>query len=182
MERVSRFDSTWDDAWDELRSVYGLTTWRSATFLNWRYIDYPYALYQCFVTRDGSLVTGMIALRLETPAMGNVVRIVDLVAKPGGTESLLLQAEAFARSHNGVFIDYVQGRPREVSLLNRAGYDEFADAQGVGFIPMDLNPMRYRQMRCLITFVDPDRKLRSSEIEKGSFYFVKGDGDQDRAN
>jgi GNAT superfamily N-acetyltransferase len=182
VERVTRFDARWDEAWEALRGLYGVTTWRSSAFLNWRYIDYPYPLYHCFVTRGGSLATGMIALRLETPATGNVVRIVDLIAGQGDTEGLLSHAEAFARSHEAIFIDYIQSQPRETALLDRTGYADFADAQGVGYIPMDLNPIRHRQIRCLITLVDPQHEARSAEIENGSFYFVKGDGDQDRAN
>jgi len=181
-ERVTRFRGAWDATWERMRTGYGFTTWRSAEFLNWRYIDYPFPLYECFVTCSGERIDGLVSLRLESPPFGNVLRIVDLVTTKGGCRELLAHTVALARRHDAVFVDFIFQGQMDLEALADAGFFEFADEEsGRAFVPMDLNPPRWRdEILFLVVFRENDPAFR--QLEQGEFYFVKGDSDQDRAN
>ncbi|HVQ35974.1 MAG TPA: GNAT family N-acetyltransferase [Pyrinomonadaceae bacterium] len=182
-ERVSRFDADWDAAWEGLRQGYGFTTWRSAEFLNWRYIDYPYPLYECYLARQGAGIAGLVVLRVEPAAFGPVLRIVDLICDAEGRPEILAFCDDFAKQGKVVFIDFIFCGEMDFSQLKAAGYVELSDqSSGATLLPMDFNPLRYRSvLPILVTLRDPEDSA-AAEIERGAFYFVKGDGDQDRAN
>lgn len=184
VERVSRFDSEWDAAWDEIRKSYGFTTWRGAQFLNWRYIDYPFPLYNCFIARRGSQVVGLVVLRIESPPFGTVVRIVDLICLEDARRQMLAKAEAIARECGAVFMDFIFRGAMDFGLLEECGYRQIQEREsGSQFLPLDLNPVRHRdEILMLVTLLETADPAASAELERGAFYVVKGDGDQDRAN
>ncbi len=182
VRRQERFDTTWDEAWQEIRQGYGFTTWRHSAFLNWRYIDYPRPLYTCLVVSDGPRPTGLVVLRIETPPIGTIVRIVDLVATDSARHDLLAVTEQVAQEHNAIFIDYIAAGALDETLLAEAGYREFADEQGAMLLPVDFAPIRHRAtIHALVTFFDRTDP-GCTDFDSGRFYVVKGDGDQDRAN
>lgn len=182
-ERVERFGGEWDAAWDGIRKAYGFTTWRNARFLNWRYIDYPFPLYKCYLARRGTQIIGLVVLRVESPSFGAVLRIVDLVCAGEAQSEVLAFTERLAREHNAVFLDFIFQGAMSLRPLEENGYRELRDhASGAQLLPMDLNPVRYRDdIPILITFLNREDPA-CAEVERGSFYLVKGDGDQDRAN
>ncbi|MCX6995546.1 MAG: hypothetical protein NTV49_00305 [Kiritimatiellaeota bacterium] len=182
LERISRFGEEWDAAWEDIRAEYGFTTWRSAQFLNWRYIDYPFPLYSCFVARSNGHISGLVVLRLETPSYGPVLRIVDMVALPGMRHNLFASVESLARERGAILIDFIFSGIMDFRFLQTAGYQEYMDATGAALLPMDLNPIRYREaITALVIFRDRNDPA-SLEIENNRYYVVKGDADQDRAN
>jgi GNAT superfamily N-acetyltransferase len=182
LERVVRFGEEWEAAWESIRKECGFTTWRSAQFLNWRYIDYPFPLYTCHVARRNGRITGLVVLRLETPPCGAILRIVDLVALPEARRGLLAAVEQAARAQGAILVDYVFSGAMDFPLLAEAGYRELQGPTGETLLPMDLNPIRYRDaIRALVIFADPNDPA-CAEIESGRYYVVKGDADQDRAN
>jgi hypothetical protein len=182
IQRQERFDPSWDEAWEEIRQGYGFTTWRTSAFLNWRYIDYPVPLYTCLVARDTARLAGLIVLRIETPPSGTIVRIVDLVAVGQAHQDLLAAAEQVAREHTAIFVDYMVAGELNETPLAEAGYQEFSAMNGAMLLPVDFAPIRHRdsilgQVTCL------DRNDPAcTDFDQGHYYFVKGDGDQDRAN
>ena len=182
IQRQERFDATWDEAWEEIRQGYGFTTWRTSAFLNWRYIDYPVPLYTCLVARDGARIAGLIVLRIETPPSGTIVRIVDWVAGTRARRDLLAAAEQVAREHTAIFLDYIAAGELDETLLAEAGYQEFSAMNGAMLLPVDFAPIRHRDsILGLVTFLDRNDPS-CTDFDQGRYYFVKGDGDQDRAN
>ena len=182
IQRQERFDPNWDEAWEEIRQGYGFTTWRSSAFLNWRYIDYPVPLYTCLVARDGARIAGLIVLRIETPPSGTIVRIVDWVAVGQAHRDLLAAAEQVARAHTAIFVDYMAAGELNETLLAEAGYQEFRAMNGAMLLPVDFAPIRHRDsILGLVTCLDRNDPA-CTDFDQGRYYFVKGDGDQDRAN
>ncbi len=187
LERVARFGPEWDEAWAGVRAGYGTTTWRSAAFLNWRYGAYPFAIYETHVLRDGGgRITGFVALREERPAFGAVLRVVDAVAAPGALGALLALVEAEARRRRVAFVDFMIGGRADTDALRAAGYRTLDIEEGGGcLLPADLNPVRWRDRPIAAMFCFPpghgglDDVLE--EVESGSFFFTKADGDLDRA-
>jgi GNAT superfamily N-acetyltransferase len=182
-QRVERFGGEWDDAWEAMRKGYGFTTWRGADFLNWRYIDYPFPLYQCYTLRAEGRITGLLVVRAESAPFGTVLRIIDLVGVRGVRAQLLSTAASLAASQGAVFVDFLSRGGVDDMELAAAGFGEPCDeTTSATLLPMDFNPIRHRN-DILLLVLFPDRDDPSSaEIERGSYYFVKGDGDQDRAN
>jgi len=182
-ERVKRFEMEWDDAWEHLRQSYGFTSWRSAQFLNWRYVDYPYSLYECYIARKGERIAGLVVLRVESAQFGSVLRIVDLICTGEGCTEILAFCEQFAKQRSVVFIDFIFRGEMDFAQLRTAGYVELKDeSSGATLLPMDFNPLRYRGTLPILVTLRDLQDSASAEIERGAFYFVKGDGDQDRAN
>jgi GNAT superfamily N-acetyltransferase len=182
-EKVKRFDAAWDVAWERIRRSYGFTTWRSAAFLNWRYIDYPYPLYTCHVARDREEIVGLIVLRVEAPQLGTIIRIVDLVCTDEARGEMLAFAERFAKERGAIFMDFIFQGAMDFPLLARSGYRELIErTSGAQLLPIDFNPLRHRDgIQILVTFLERE-DAACAEVERGDFYLVKGDGDQDRAN
>ncbi len=65
--------------------------------------------------------------------------------------------------------------------LRGAGYRELETEEGGTLLPLDLKPLRWRQSINVVVHF-PSQDSLADEVARGDFYFVKGDGDQDRAN
>ncbi len=181
-EPVERFDHTWDLAWEVIRASYGFTTWRSSEHLNWRYMDYPYRLYECLIARRLGEIVGFIALRLEEPTCGRILRVVDYVAVPGCRGGLLACALEWAKAHGAILVDLFGGGTLDSQLLTSLGYHELINPEGASLLPMDFNPIRCRASMQMLAFFLDRNDPRAREVAAGEYFFVKGDGDQDRAN
>ncbi len=180
LERVQRFGPEWDTAWEAIRTGYGATAWRDAAFLNWRYADYPFDIYEAYLLRREGAVVGFAALRVEQPAFGPVARVVDAVAVPGALGPLLGLVGEVACQRGAVFVDYLVAGAVDEGAVRRAGYRELGGAEGGGYLPLDLNPPRWRDMNVVVH--SPYQADLADEVARGDFYFVKGDSDQDRAS
>ncbi len=182
LQRVERFDEAWDEAWDNIRHHYGYTTWRSAQHLNWRYIDYPHPLYECYFAYDNGQIVGFAVLRNEISEYGHLVRLIDYVAFSEYRKELLICAIEYSRRKGAILLDFFGGGRLDEDLLEQVGFYEPNNPAGATLLPMDFNPIRNRDnMRMFALFQDKNDP-RMKEIVEGNFYFVKGDGDQDRAN
>jgi GNAT superfamily N-acetyltransferase len=180
--RVKLFDIEWDIAWDDIRTNYGFTTWRSSQFLNWRYINYPFPLYECYYGIEDGTIKGLVVLRQEVTTYGPIVRIIDLVAYEPYRSDMLSFIEGYCRSLRAVFVDYFAAGAINCNILRDHGYLELQDPDGAALLPMDFNPIRHREaILSLILFRDKDDPA-FSDFEHYDFYIVKGDSDQDRAN
>jgi hypothetical protein len=61
---VERFDSAWDVQWATMARGYGITRFRDADYLNWKYAEHPYLPYQLFLARRGGGEMGFVIWRL----------------------------------------------------------------------------------------------------------------------
>ena len=178
LPRIQRFGSEWDRTWERLRGRYGFTTWRGAAFLNWRYIDYPYPLYTCHADEDA-----LVVVRVEPTLAGPVMRLVDLVCTEGADREALAFVSELAVRQGVTMIDYLAvGGPHEAAAA-AAGYRELENGEAESMpLPMDFAPMRNRPRMRLLALLLDDGGPGDSQLARGDCYFVKGDGDQDRAN
>ena len=92
---VERFDAAFDAAFERARPNIGLAQVRSSGFLNWRYVDAPFASYDCrALFRDGELAGYVVLNRADTP-IGLFGRVTDIFAYAGtARDYALLLGEA----------------------------------------------------------------------------------------
>jgi|GEM_PF-6900366 len=180
--KVERFDDNWDAVWDRIREHYGYTTWRSTQHLNWRYIDYPYPLYECFYAWSDKQIVGLVVFRNETSEYGSIVRLIDYVTLPEYHKDVLSYTIEYSRKKGAILIDYFAGGRLEEEILEQVGFYEPINQSGATMLPMDFNPLRYRDSMQMFALFRDENDPKMKEVVEGNFYFVKGDGDQDRAN
>jgi hypothetical protein len=93
IQRVSHFDSRYDQFWLRQAPRCPLALWRDSAYLNWRYLDAPGANYEAYaVERQGELL-GFSVLRSVTVGGRRRGRILELIAEDEAvTASLLTHA------------------------------------------------------------------------------------------
>lgn len=180
--RVERFDDEWNEAWDDIRQHYGYTTWRNSQHLNWRYIDYPYPLYECYFAYDNGQIVGLAVLRNETSEYGPLVRLIDYVALPEYHKDILSFTVEYSKRKGAILLDYFAGGQLNEEELEENGFYEPNDRSGATLLPMDFNPIRNRDNMQMFAVFRDRNDPKQKELIEGNFYFVKGDSDQDRAN
>lgn len=91
---VARFDERFDRLSDALIGKTGISTYKTADYLNWKYVDRPYSRNKIFATeRDGEL-TGFIVLAPVLDVGYRRGTVLDLVADPDDTATLQTLARA----------------------------------------------------------------------------------------
>ena len=102
IERVHRFESSFDEITERCMSWPGFWSPHDADFLNWRYLTHPSAEYLAFALADGAKLAAYYVLKLEAPRSW----LMEFVApvSPRGIASALLRhvvstAEAAGCTH-----------------------------------------------------------------------------------
>jgi len=181
-KKVERFDDDWDEAWNSIRPHYGYTTWRSAQHLNWRYINYPYPLYECYLAYSNGQIVGLAVLRNETSEYGPIIRLIDYVTLPQYHKEILSYTIEYSRNKGAILIDYFAGGLLNEEFLEQVGFYEPNNRSEATLLPMDFNPIRNRDNMQMFAVFSDRNDPKMQELIEGNYYFVKGDSDQDRAN
>jgi len=124
IEEFDTFGSEFDKLWEESRAAYGMTTARTAEYLNWRYVECPDLQYRKFRASDGSGVTGFLVLRERNLPELKSVRIVDLFCRPPALSTMenLLQRVVANYVNTYPFIEAACSHPSGVAALRKLGF------------------------------------------------------------
>ncbi len=91
IKEIDRFDRSFDDLWQKVKSRFLVSIWKDSAYLNWRYIACPDRKYTVITAESPAGLLGFMVLRtnIENWRSG---RIVDFVFQPEKTReaSLLL--------------------------------------------------------------------------------------------
>lgn len=78
VKKITRFDERFDDLWEKEKSAFRITSTKTMSFLNWRYVDNPLD-FEIFIVEEkntGKLV-GYTVLRIERREKKRIGRIMD---------------------------------------------------------------------------------------------------------
>jgi GNAT superfamily N-acetyltransferase len=177
---VSAFDERATSLWDRLAPSLGWGTRRSADYLNWRYVQHPLWTYRCFEARSDDRLRGFAVYHVE-PVRDHgltVGRLVELVAEPDATSTLLDAVLQDARAQGVALVDFFSSSPRMALALRTNGFFTGEDAP-VAQIPMLFQPVD-RQRLAIHFMAHPARVSGGASL--ANWYVTKSDADQDRPN
>jgi hypothetical protein len=127
LEEVKRFDPRWDADLERLAAECGVTEYRDAATLNWRFVERPVGRQQIFVIPTaGGGVRGMLVLRwLHAPGLARWIDVVDYLVSPDDSlafRRLTAQATWLAAAHELDFVRFRLSLPSHVALLRRPAW------------------------------------------------------------
>jgi hypothetical protein len=123
IEQVTRFDPDWDADIHALTARLGITEYRSAAVLNWRFVDRPIGTHRIVVMRSRRGLRGMMVVRWMTrPGIARWVDVVDYLVDPDdhtGFDRLTGAALAIAGESSVDFVRFRLSHPSHTELLRR---------------------------------------------------------------
>ena len=174
-----------DDFWLCLRPGLINATERSATFLNWRYLNHPFFDYQTLVVWEGGKMVGLAVFRFQTVPehRATLMRVVEFLAPPKTGRSLLAALVGLAREKSAALIDFFCAGRSHLDFFQDFGFllSPAADQFTRLFDPVDLARPGFGT----ISFNGGNIHSRlPAEIfnRQENWYVTSGDGDQDRPN
>jgi len=124
IEEVKRFEPSWDAELSALLDQCGITEFRSAALLNWKFVDRPIGRHRILVLRasDGAL-RGMLVLKWMTrPTVARWLEVADYLVAPSDVDGFRGLARASLMIADEGDLDFVRFRlshPAHVRLLRR---------------------------------------------------------------
>lgn len=94
VEAVAECGPEFDELWERARGGAGVTSVRSAEYLNWRFVKNPQYPFRLFAARSGGKLQGFVVLRVAEEEEARVGLVIDLFAAPGGAAAEALVAHA----------------------------------------------------------------------------------------
>ncbi len=79
---ISFFDERFDHLWAKMKDVLGISVWKDAEYLNWRYVARPDTKYRILAVEEGEIVYGFVVLRCIEDKY-RVGHIADWLFLPG---------------------------------------------------------------------------------------------------
>ncbi|HUR93851.1 MAG TPA: hypothetical protein VMY76_04680 [Gemmatimonadales bacterium] len=122
VERIDRFDAAWDADFDRLTRRCGVTVYRTAAILNWRFVERPIGRYELFVLRaPGGALRGSVVLKwMARPSVARWMEVADYLVDPDDVAGFrsLVRAALLAAGTAGVdFVRFRLSRPEHRALL-----------------------------------------------------------------
>jgi hypothetical protein len=169
----------YDTLWSEFREKLVLTTNRDRRYLEWRYQSPPYIQYQYLEMRADNELKGFSVIRIQETPKGQVVRVMELVAKNGWENTAWQAILAYAEAAGALFTDFqIIGTCYNQSLEN-AGFLESTETNDLSAIPNLLSPVAHRQWSRTCHIGGRLAKKNQSWCSPDKVYFTKGDSDRD---
>jgi len=95
VEKIDRFDSTFDDFWEKVQHDYPVIVKRNSAYLNWKFFERPDLRYTVYRASRGGDLTGYIVLRIEEWRGVRTGLVVDILSRRedvGVIRALLVKA------------------------------------------------------------------------------------------
>lgn len=122
VRRISRFDSRVDELSLSLADKLGASTFRTSSFLNWRYVDRPFPRETILAAEENGVLKGYVVVGPSRGGKARAGMIVDILADPqdGRTISALCQAATkHFRKERMALIRVVLSDDRYARILRR---------------------------------------------------------------
>ena len=165
VHEVKSFDNNFTALWEKVKDCYGITAWRDAEYLNWRYIAIPEVNYKIFCVSEygDPNPSGYIVLKCEEEMGIKRGYIIDIIVQPNEKESfyaLLARAVSFFREAE---MDAVYFWVNKEAWI----FSWFREA---GFSPIEIK-------QYLVVKSYSDSIPQSRLMEKSGWYITRGDSD-----
>lgn len=123
VEEIARFESDWDADIARLTERLGVTEYRSAGLLNWKFVDRPIGRHRIFVLRSGERLRGMIVLKwMMRRSVARWVDIADYLVDPDdsvGFRQLVNACLTIACQSRIDFVRFRLSHPAHTELLRQ---------------------------------------------------------------
>jgi len=122
ISRILRFDSRFDELAEEISKKFSLIVIRHSRYLNWKYVDRPFAEYSIFSVERNGRLAGYIVLLPKKIGDINVGIIVDILADPEDFQiiaSLCRSSVSFFKQQKADFIVCVLTNRNFSSIFRR---------------------------------------------------------------
>jgi len=87
--QIKKFDRRFDTLADEISKKFTLIVLRHSDYLNWKYVDKPFANYTIFAAERNNKLTGYIVLQIKKDGEeGTNGIIVDILSDPNDSQSI----------------------------------------------------------------------------------------------
>src|SRR2546422_2867901 len=177
---VTRFCDDATQLWDAVWGRQAAGTYRSAGFLNRRYVEHPIFKYRLYELRQKGRLSGLAVYRVEQvqDMSVRVGRIVEFVSLPDVEEYLLRAVLDDALSQSVAAVDFFCSSRRLSEMMIRQGFLAGED-EAAAQLPTLFQPIDWKRQS--ISFMAYLRNAPDA-TELDDWYVTKGDGDQDRPN
>lgn len=88
ISKVDRFDSRFDDLSQRLLSKIGVSTFKSSSYLNWKYIDRPFSKMEVFAAEEDGQIIGFLVVAPNVGKDYPEGAIVDIMADPDDKKTI----------------------------------------------------------------------------------------------
>jgi hypothetical protein len=125
IEPLRHFDERFTELWERLRSRFGLSVRRDASYLNWKYVEPPHVRYFVVALKRDETVGGYAVYRHLQEPRGRVTLLVDFLADPAdaaGIDTLLRWVDREARAADSDKIRAIATHAGFRHALKKAGY------------------------------------------------------------
>ena len=122
VEIVARLDAFFDDDIARIVEACGITEYRSAALLNWKFVERPVGKHRVLALRsDSGRLRGLMVLKwMERPSITRWLEIADYLVHPDDAAAfrmLVRQAESTAAADRLDFVRFRLAHPAHVALL-----------------------------------------------------------------
>jgi hypothetical protein len=122
VDEVKCFDPSWDSDIAALLDRCGVTQFRSAALLNWKFVERPIGHHQIFVLRNSNGgLRGMLVVKwMAQTGVASWVEIVDYLVAPediAGFQELVRRATITTVAHGFDFVRFRLSRPEHLAVL-----------------------------------------------------------------
>jgi hypothetical protein len=178
--------AAWDAAWLRDWAPRLVATWRDAAHLRWRYLEHPRLRYEVRTAAEPGGGLGLLVYRVIDVADAGVrvVRVLDLLAEPGGVAGPALLDHVLDRAERerAAFAELWCTSTRVAAPLEAAGFtreDAVEEPLPALFSPLDFRrPRLSAAVRAPIDLVADSTAL----LGDADVYLTRADCDQDRPN
>jgi hypothetical protein len=188
VEELKEFERLHDLGWDEFYwkqiAPSQMGPARETEYLIWRYARIPIFRYQALTALCKGEACGLVVFRLERVKNREerVIRIVDLVARPGAAVPLIRAAVEVARREKAAMVDFFYTSPSYLDAFRACGFVDARDADGEAYwYPHLFQPLDHARNRLNCSWWVRDLDLHTPQA-RNDFFITKGDYEFDRPN
>jgi hypothetical protein len=167
---------TVEELWGRVKTRYGIATARTASFLDWRYLQHPAAHYLLFGIERKGRMDAFIVCRIDGSSYC-ALRIIDLFGEEEVIPGLLKAIIGYFSGKNLQFIDFYCTQTPDKYCFQEAGFKWLSEEEKTER-PFLLNPLD--NTRIFRENVALNFTVNGSFPSWEEIYFVKGDSDRDR--
>lgn len=156
------------------------TTYRSKSYIKWRFIDNPIT-YKVFGFKNDQNITSYIVIRKEHLLQVNAYsyRIIDLYGAENELQELLLHTINDGLNNEIIYIDFSKFGALYHNLLQEVGFVCLED-DAYALFPQVTSPMEYRPNLEYVGFNSVAYKNQIQLLSKDNIYLTRMDSDRDR--
>lgn len=184
IKEFQRFDDSYQETWEQTSRNFVATVNKSSEYMNWRYVDHPIFSYFRHVYTNSKRERVYIVWRSEyvTEKKVTVARICEIIGSSEDLSEAILSFIYELFSRDIVFTDFFCTNDAINNALTAIGFYEVIPLEELD-IPRLFSPLQADFRKTLHSVISFSSDYCSGNAQNvSSFYFTKGDTNQDMPN